>query len=378
MNEYFKGTLVGLIGRAHHLLSVIPKGLPREFHLLEQVCRTRIEEEVTNLEDLLRNPSTRGSKFFPERLRRLRRAVRELDFIETVCIAALQRSAPSDIDLNRLVERIRCEIAYPLLPPVVTPLSQTYFQIYPEYNLLRVPLVEGSFLLHLPDIYHELGHPPLVERHDPTVKPFQQRLENVLDHAVSYFDDELRKELRRGSRSPDLYVPYLENWSRGWFRNWAVELFCDLFAALTIGPAFGWSHLHLHAMRGDDPFRVPTFEAPADHPPDGARMTIILGSLRRAGFDAQASSIERRWTDLVAISGAKPEPEYHRCFPQRLLEYVVEQGWHGVEAMGCTIARPGGGGPVYNALNSAWDEFWRDPDEFAEWERNAVDELRTS
>ena len=81
-----------------------------------------------------------------------------MDFFETIGIAALNRANEDDRQLNLLVERIVREIGFPLLPPVATLLSQGYFHIYPWFNLLCLPLVEPAFLLHLPDLYHELGH----------------------------------------------------------------------------------------------------------------------------------------------------------------------------------------------------------------------------
>ena len=44
--------------------------------------------------------------------------------------------------LEQLMDQLRLEIRYPLLPPVVTALSQEYFHIYPQFNLLCVPLAE--------------------------------------------------------------------------------------------------------------------------------------------------------------------------------------------------------------------------------------------
>ena len=377
MNEYFQGAVTQLVERGRHLLSVIPRGMPREFHLLEQTTRRRIGEEIEKLAALISTPLMQSARTQPERLRRFRRVVRELDFLETVCISALQRSKNHDVDLNKLIERVRMEIRYPLLPPVISPLSQMYFHIYPEYNLLRVPLVEGSFLLHLPDLYHELAHPLIVEKHDPSVARFHKHLLRALDQVFTYFADEQTKEGRRQGRSPELYVFYLDQWQKAWFGGWAIEFFCDSFAVLTLGPAFGWSHLHLHSTRGQDAYSVPTIGGFTDHPPDAARMTVILCCLRRTGFLDEANEIERRWNELLGISGAKLEPEYLRCFPKFLLEELVKEAFAAVDALGCRIATPDCQDAVHLTLNQAWIEFWRDPQEYANWERTASAQLRT-
>ena len=85
----------------------------------------------------------------------------------------------------------------------MTTLSQQYFCIITELNLLCVPLTEGQFLLHLPDLYHELAHPLLVEEDDPLVEPLQAALFLALRDALGYLADELAKEdRRRGPGSP--------------------------------------------------------------------------------------------------------------------------------------------------------------------------------
>ena len=65
-------------------------------------------------------------------------------------LLVVRRAHEDDHILNAVLETIRQEIKYPLVRPVVSGLSQQYFWIHPELNLLCVPLTEGQFLLHLP------------------------------------------------------------------------------------------------------------------------------------------------------------------------------------------------------------------------------------
>jgi hypothetical protein len=200
------------------------------------------------------------------------------------------------------------------------------------------------------------------------VDPFRRAHDRVMHAAVGYLDEELRAQERR--RGPARLPLTLECWVRSWV-SWSVEFLCDLFAALTVGPAFAWSHLHLAAKRGGDPFSVPSF-SPTSHPPDAARMAVVLKALGRAGFAAEVASVERRWRDYVALANGRAEPEYRRCFPDRLLEEVCRAGWDGVAALGCRVASPSTGGEVYTLLNRAWGEFWRDPAGYGKWEEGAV------
>ena len=58
-----------------------------------------------------------------------------------------------------------------------------------------------------------------------------------------------------------------------WVRGWANEIFSDLFAIYTRGPAFAWSHFHLTAGR------------------DHARMEAMLIGLDLLGFKKHATEI---------------------------------------------------------------------------------------
>lgn len=376
LNEYLEVAIRQHQERGQRLLERIPKPhkLPQEFHPLVQLSKREIGSILDNLGLLISNPAMQQTKNQPERLRRFRRAVKDLSLLETTCIAALERYTVDDQFLSQLITHVTREIAYPLLPPMVTSLSQDYFHIYPYFNLLFVPLVEGDFLLHLPDLYHELAHPLVTERHDPSVRPFQMRLLEMLDIVSDYLEQERQKELR-GRGGPKQFTYYLQVWAKSWL-DWAVELFCDLYAVYTIGPAFGWAHLHLFMKRGDKAYHVPLF-ASSSHPADHARMQTILCGLRLADFNDQADKIERKWNDLLKMSVPAPEPEYQRCFPQNILEQFAQKAYEATLELKCETVTPSSTHPIYSLLNEAWEVFWTKPHQYIDWERDAVRELKT-
>jgi hypothetical protein len=152
---------------------------------------------------------------------------------------------------------------------------------------------------------------------------------------------------------------------------------CDLFAALTVGPAFGWAHLHLSAKRGRDPFEVPRL-MPTSHPPDAARMEAVLRALALIGFQTEAGQVQDRWQQFLTAAGFRAEPEYRRCFPSALLEKICQAAIQGVTAGNCRIAGLKTCDTVFVLLNEAWREFWRSPDSYDVWELQAIEGLRRS
>ena len=372
MNEYFAGSVTQLIERGRLLRTKVPRDLPRDYDTLAQACKLKLNGLLELLRSLIEEPIYRKADYQPERLRLFKRIVAELDMVETVGIAALDRAKADDHKLNELLEKIAREIGYPLVTPVVTTLSQQYFCIVTELNLLCVPLTEGRFLLHLPDLYHELAHPLFIEQDDPVVEPIQAALFLAVRAALGYLAEELAKEDRR--RGPAQPTFMLQRWEIAWVKFWMFEFFCDLFAVYTLGPAFVWAHLHLTAKRGGDPFDVPILSA-SSHPADDARMRVMLIALNLSGFSAEATSIDLRWRQLLAQSQAKPEPEYHRCYPDGLLARVADYARNGVEKIGCRLASPTTADPIHSELNRAWDRFWADPSRFVNWEKDAVARL---
>jgi hypothetical protein len=289
-------------------------------------------------------------------------------------LTALNRAMDDDHRLTALIGNICREIAYPLPPPVVTALSRQYFSIYPSFNLLLVPLTEGNYLLHLPDLYHELAHPLLADRHDPVIEPFRKGFLKVVAESTRHFAREVAS-VRRGRSPPDLAALSVTA-EYCWARSWATEFFCDLFAVATVGPAFASPHLHLHSKRGRSAYDVPQ-PGPTSHPADAARMTAIITALGRLGFASDAAEVERRWSELVGRMEGGPNPEYFRCYPDDLLETCVVEALAATREIGCDLVGPTSKGSIRGRLNEAWKIMWRDSGNYLEWERKAVGDMHS-
>lgn len=376
MKGYLDGAATQLIERAQRLIGLIPRNLPRDVSDLELVCRGKIDKVVQNLGFLASDPVMQLLDNQLERLRFLRNAVEELDFVETVGIAALYRWNDQDDRLNRLIDRIRREIGYPLPAPVVACTSGEcgYYHIYPPLNLLRVPLAEGLFLLHLPDLYHELGHPLLLVKNDPQLDAIQREFVQCVTVIQNHFANELAVEERR--RGPDSFAWYINAWMESW-TSWGIEMFCDLFAVCTVGPAFAWAHYHLVAQSASFPFDVPKY-ASSSHPADAARMAVLLKCLRTLGFEEEVVEVSARWDALLKMLGAKATPEYARCFPDKILNEIVTRCISGVKGIGCRVVSPDmdtRNWGVGELLNDAWRKFWESPTDYVKWEKQAVQQF---
>jgi hypothetical protein len=372
-DDYLAASAQQMAARGQLLLAKIPRKLPREYGGLIATTRDRLNSAITEFGKF----GDGSMSVLPASLRqrKFRRLVADLDLIERFALKALNRTQDDDHRLTALIARACDEIAYPLPAPVVTALSTGYFEIVPFFQLMMVPLTEGSFLLHLPDLYHELAHPLLTDAHDPLIEPFRKRFSAVVSNVAAHFAAEIAA-VRRGRTPVDLVI-LLSTAEYSWIRSWATEFFCDLFAVCTVGPAFAWAHLHLHSKRGRMAYEVPHY-GPSTHPADAARMIVLISALEKLGFTSEARAIEAKWTELLKRMEPGPSPEFHRCYPPTLLEQCVNEVMEGSREMGCNLAGPSMNGKIRGKLNEAWQQMWHSSQTYLDWEKQQVAALHAS
>ena len=345
-----------------------------EFVALRQTCENLIDVLIDQLGYLSTDPVILRQDLVAERIRFFRRLQTDLTNLETTAVAALTRLNTDDAVLSRLVAEIHREINCPLAPPTVTCLSRAYFSINLNFRLLEVPLAESDFLLHLPDLYHEIAHPLITEKNNPVIEPYQHEYSKFLGTTVAYFDEERKSNLR--STGPREYFrEIIETLEYAWTMGWANEIFCDLFAIYTLGPAYAWAHFHLTAGHDADPYGV-QLSGPSSHPPDHARMEAMLIGLALIGFTDQAAVVRKNWESLLDATGATQDPIFRRACPYMLLERAAIYALEGLKGIHCRIVAPGTTGKIHDLLNAAWDIFWSKPDEYHAWEREAVANLK--
>ena len=267
MNEaYFRAALGQLEERMLQLIERIPTDAS-EMELLEQRCRQELAEQLELCRELRDASVFANPAVQTERLDLYRGLVERLDFIETIAVAVLVRANEDDRRLNLLMKEIIREVGFPLTRPVITCSSQNYFHVYPHLNLVFVPLMESRQLLHLPDLYHELGHLILAEKHDRRTDPFKSALKEI--KARMHGELAMLGSRIALNRTPQRLVEQVPLWRYCWLNDWGIEFLCDLFAVFATGPAFVWAHLHLCAKRRSLLFGVPG-TGELTHPADAA------------------------------------------------------------------------------------------------------------
>lgn len=368
MRVYLEGALEDLEERARFLKSSMKPAPARSNATLLKSCRERLDEAAAEARSLRVDAEWLQPAAAASRFRAFRKLVSALDALEYTAYQVLLRwKDDEDGRANQLVDRIVAEIRYPLPAPVVACQSREYYRYLPDVDLLLIPPAEGAFLLHLPDLYHELAHPLLLEDNNSNVEPLHKAFVDLWSDAQAHIHSELERESRR-RRTPEAFRFYLEGWRKSW-RSWLTEFVCDAFAAFTLGPAYAWAHFHLTAKRGADPFQVP-LGSTSSHPADAARLESIIAVLLETGWTLEADAIRQKWNAMVQLGGIHSTPEYERCFPVTLLHAIGRTISTAVSQMACPAAEPSRMPPVGAALNQAWITFWANPGSYASWQRN--------
>lgn len=369
--DYLTGAIGHAIERARALTNVVDQPYASAYDGLRQICSERLRRILSDLRQLEAEAIVDPSLQTPRRLRMYRRIIEQLRSVEVIGATALAGADKDAADLTATVRSVCGELRYPLVPPTVTNSSSSYLSIYSGFNLMMVPLLEGHFLLHLPDLYHELAHPFLDPHFDdrPALDAYREAFRLSLLSVRSYFVE--ARLLAQRERTPADFTVYLHLWEQLWSKYWLEELYCDAFAAMTCGPAYGWAHYHLTAQTAECAFETPIRKLKT-HPADDARLRLICRSLEKLGFKEDAVSIRQRWTQLTKVRGDDRPPEYLQCYPDALIDGVVEGVWRSISEMGVTLALPGTLTNWPDRLGQAWNKFWEDPAHYPQWEKDAL------
>ena len=147
------------IDRARSLKASIPD---RQRHAalaqLAAMCNGVLEEQVRQLRQeraLLDGAGDAGAAGALGAVRHCTRAIAE---IEWYGIPPLHCQSDQAVFLNDVLSSMHREIGLPQPLPVAACTANGYYFTHLPTGTIYVPLSEASFLLHMPDFYHELGH----------------------------------------------------------------------------------------------------------------------------------------------------------------------------------------------------------------------------
>jgi len=380
MKKYLEALINEQIIRGKFLKTIIPHPLRiSELLSLAERCSRMIDEICIRLSDLQLDLKERSSDDIIDIYRLFRANLRDLEDIEKYGITALYHETKELEFLNKLIFKIHQEINLPLNPPAIACISTRYFFYHSKVNIIFSPIGESSFLLHLSDIFHEIGHHVIsnksnISKLHPLNKKFKEVIEYISDYYLNLYIQKIRETC------PEDIPQMIKEIHSQWKFDWINEIFSDLFALFTLGPAYAWSHLHLTAKKTTNVYEFNPREFQT-HPADYARFRALIIGLGILGYDSELALIQSKWNTLPYCSIFQPSPEYFFAFPEEILQKVTEEFLESLQDCKFKIVRPNdlknkSQNEIVRVLNLAWEKFWNNSASYRDWEEEITSILR--
>jgi hypothetical protein len=382
MKSYVEALIVEQINRISTLKEFIKLPLKSPYlESLSERCNDILKRQLIVLNNLQAKLSEENTD-----LRWIHRQVgmviKKVSLVESYGISSLRFPIPEVDFLNALAFKITSEISLPLNPPSVSCLSTDYFYFEPITRMIYVPQAESEFLLHIPDLYHEIGHYVLFSSEESGAPEKLVTVANAVNSIFSDITTYFKNLMDQTTMNPSPNeIPLILGRIHSSWKAWLNEFLCDLFAVFTLGPAFVWSHLHLVVKTSDNVYQG-SWLSSDDHPADEARMRLMLIGLRLIGFDREAEEIKGKWTRLTGNLDS-PDAYYRFAYPDSILQNLADKYLAALRSAGFSIISStdlladSASQHVCNVLNRAWAKFWGSkPEQYRQWEKSEISSLK--
>jgi hypothetical protein len=374
MTRFLYGLVRDLHNKAQILANLLNRGKIHQalasdyaLHVLGQL--ERIQSSLT---DMAADADLLNSQLLRYNFKKYLKLSREVQLLEAYPLPVILRYTESDYHFFKLGRWMCKQIAYPLPPPIISANSSDYYWAYPKYRLIAVPIGEEFSLLSLGDFYHELAHFLYAQYGPYLTGGFMNDLDSYGARETQRVRDEHRE-------TPD--VELFEKVEFEWKEKWIIEFVCDMIATYLVGPAYGWANLKLSAgsLTRFEVFGPAIEEFPlVEHPSDEARMRGIYATLRQLKLEQEIDNLDKKWQHYALLSGSARPADYIFFYPDELLarlaQYVCE-GCKNIGLISCTEQLLSTDMNLAVILNTAWNKFLNEPDQYPDWERTQLSEI---
>ena len=246
------------------------------------------------------------------------------------------------------------------------------FGILPiQPTLYSTPCTTQQGLRNLPIFFHEFGH-LLYKFHEPEM--------NTL---VNELQAEIRDMLRLSVERNDQYAQTQEE-SRNvivatWY-EWAQECFCDAIGLVMGGPSFVYAFSMYFRILGRSEYYISEEELTRrSHPVTWIRIHLLADRARQMGYNEVATDLEEKWNKVATALGVVEDyagfydSSFLPIIQQTLDDMLIEASPR--EFQGSEVQKQQASiftSPVA-LLNSAWQKFHDEPENYREWEEEAIE-----
>ena len=180
-----------------------------------------------------------------------------------------------------------------------------------EIPIIFAPPQQTNSLLDMTGIYHELGH--------IVFQRFKEIADNLIETISGHFS-EMMKEI--GPMKPEKRTQRedaIKDAKDYWIIERLSEIFSDIYATYTCGPAYYFSCVDMIVKMGGNPFNICTTDV---HPPGAARVHACYKTLLPA-YQEEITLLVRNMWDTYVKSYQRPTDFELKC-ADVLIDSIVE------------------------------------------------------
>ena len=238
-------------------------------------------------------------------------------------------------------------------------------------SIYFTPCAAQHGLLNLPLFFHEFGH-LLHKCYQPEI-----------DALINELQEEIGYRLFPPVERDDAYTQTQES-SRNviiatWY-EWAKEFFCDAVGFTMGGASFAYAFsMYLRILGRSEYHVLEEGLARSSHPVTWIRIHLLANRARQMGYDAVATDLEEKWSQVAAALGVVEDyygfydSTFLSAIQSKLNDMITEAGPREFQAsevsnqeLELTFTSP------IALLNTAWQKFMEAPDNYREWEEDAI------
>lgn len=247
--------------------------------------------------------------------------------------------------------------------------------IWPLMRVLPIyffPGLEQSGLLFQPLHYHEFGH-GLYVLHKPEMDDLIKELQESISEALTPLS-------QRNDRHADELAKKQQAIVNRWF-DWAQEIFCDAVGLTIGGPAYLYAFsVYCNNLSKSDLHLASEDLERSKHPVTWLRIRLLVHRAKEMGLSEAAQRVEQEWDTLAGVM--QITEDYHGYYEDTMAEAVYRvindmlaeaspRRFLPEEIAPEGETKPSDS-PV-TLLNRAWRVHNSDPEQYAAWEKEAVD-----
>ena len=237
-------------------------------------------------------------------------------------------------------------------------------------SIYFTPCAAQHGLLNLPLFFHEFGH-LLHKCYQPEIDALINEVQEEIGHRLlsPVERDDAYTQTQKSSRNVIVATWY----------EWAKEFFCDAVGFTMGGTSFAYAFSMYLRILGRSEYHVSEDGlARSSHPVTWIRIHLLANRARQMGYDVVATDLEEKWSQVAAALGVVEDyygfydPTFLSAIQSKLNDMITETGPREFQESEISNQEELTFTSPVALLNAAWQKFLDDPENYREWEEDAI------